>query len=140
MFVLVDVRNVSRRQESGHSVRPVVRIIGYECRSYAMPISPPYPCRTCGKVGCSVHHPPTRMRGRQLQQARYTLFAQQPLCVLCLAQGRMTVATVRDHIIALAHGGADDPTNTQALCETCNSAKSAKSNHAMLRDTPMSKR
>jgi 5-methylcytosine-specific restriction enzyme A len=33
------------------------------------------------------------------------------------------VATIRDHIVPLAEGGADDRANTQALCKSCNDAK-----------------
>jgi 5-methylcytosine-specific restriction endonuclease McrA len=51
------------------------------------------------------------------------LFDGQPECVICLAAGRHTIATVRDHIVALAAGGADVPANTQPLCWDCNEAK-----------------
>jgi 5-methylcytosine-specific restriction enzyme A len=57
---------------------------------------------------------------------RAALFAEQPLCVLCLAMTPevISIATIRDHIIPLAEGGADDETNTQGLCEACSDAKS----------------
>lgn len=65
-----------------------------------------------------------RVTGRKLQGLRAALFARCPLCVLCEAQGRVTLATQRDHIISLADGGADDDTNTQALCQACHDIKS----------------
>ena len=46
-----------------------------------------------------------------------------PLCVLCRALGRRTLATIRDHIIPLAEGGADDSTNQQGLCKDCSDIK-----------------
>lgn len=63
------------------------------------------------------------MRGRKLQQARQRLFAEQPLCVLCLQQGRYALATIRDHIVPLAEGGVDDDTNVQGLCNDCSDTK-----------------
>jgi 5-methylcytosine-specific restriction protein A len=60
-----------------------------------------------------------RIRGRKLQALRAQLFRQQPLSVICQAEGRTSVATIRDHIIPLAEGGQDVEQNTQALCETC---------------------
>lgn len=47
----------------------------------------------------------------------------EPLCRVCNAQGRITPATIRDHIKSLAEGGADEESNTQPLCETCHDAK-----------------
>jgi 5-methylcytosine-specific restriction protein A len=43
--------------------------------------------------------------------------------VLCEQAGRITMATIRDHIIPLADGGTEDDSNTQALCWTCNELK-----------------
>ena len=54
---------------------------------------------------------------------RQELFVKQPLCVLCEQQGRVTLATIRDHIIPLAEGGADNYVNSQALCQGCSDAK-----------------
>jgi 5-methylcytosine-specific restriction protein A len=69
---------------------------------------------------------PPRIRGRKLQRLRDRLFSQQPLCVLCVAKGRTTLATIRDHIVPLAEGGMDDNTNVQAICKDCSDAKTAK--------------
>jgi 5-methylcytosine-specific restriction protein A len=57
---------------------------------------------------------------------RRALFAEHPLCVVCERQGRVTVATIRDHIVPLAEGGTDAPTNIQALCQMCSDAKTAQ--------------
>lgn len=67
---------------------------------------------------------PKRITGRRLQAMRRELFNQQPLCQLCLAEGRTTVAVERDHIVALSQGGADDVANTQSICASCHDKKS----------------
>jgi 5-methylcytosine-specific restriction protein A len=69
--------------------------------------------------------PTKRTTGRKLQRMRAELFARSPLCALCDAAGRVTLATQRDHIKPLAEGGADDNTNTQALCADCHDRKSS---------------
>jgi 5-methylcytosine-specific restriction protein A len=64
-----------------------------------------------------------RYTGRALQRERETLFALEPLCRQCAAEGRTSIATIRDHILALAFGGADTRENVQPLCQTCSDAK-----------------
>lgn len=66
-----------------------------------------------------------RITGRKLQTVRADLFRRNPLCVECKRNGRVTLATQRDHIIPLAEGGPDDETNEQGLCDDCHDAKSA---------------
>lgn len=98
-----------------------------------MPMAAARPCPTCRTIGCTIHRrtawtqqtPTPRMRGRALQLARYSLFQEQPWCVTCLAKGLKTVATIRDHIIPLAEGGADNYVNTQGLCQSCSDSKTA---------------
>lgn len=93
-------------------------------------------CRTLvsdGSGRCALHPrkawtkftPTPRITGRRLQAMRDALFTREPLCVLCKANGRVSLATQRDHRIPLAEGGADDETNEQAVCEPCHSVKSA---------------
>jgi 5-methylcytosine-specific restriction protein A len=99
-----------------------------------MPHTPPRICAQCGRPGCTQHQrpafahrePPARIRGRQLQRLRQQLFRDAPLCVDCLAHGRVTVATIRDHVVPLTEGGRDDDTNTQALCVECHDQKSQR--------------
>lgn len=55
---------------------------------------------------------------------RADLFARSPLCAECERNGRVTLATQRDHIIPLAEGGPDDETNEQGLCDDCHEEKS----------------
>jgi 5-methylcytosine-specific restriction enzyme A len=106
-----------------------------------MPISAPKPCghAGCGKLvrdgsgRCEAHKSeawvkkPTatkRVTGRKLQRLRKELFTANPLCVECAKLGFTTLATQRDHIVALTDGGADDESNTQGLCQPCHEAKS----------------
>ena len=81
------------------------------------------------------HHatPVTRIRGRKLQALRATLFAREPLCRLCAAQGLTVAATIRDHIVPLAEGGRDDASNEQPLCQSCSDAKTQQESARGLR-------
>ena len=65
----------------------------------------------------------SRIRGRRLQQLRAHLFTVEPLCRPCAAEGRTTIATIRDHIIPLAERGDDSPGNIQPICADCSKAK-----------------
>lgn len=55
---------------------------------------------------------------------REELFRLEPLCAECKRQGRVAEAVKRDHIVPLAEGGIDEPSNTQGLCDPCHDAKS----------------
>lgn len=65
-----------------------------------------------------------RITGRKLQRMRADLFQREPLCAECKRNGRVSLATQRDHIKPLAEGGADDSTNEQGLCHACHEGKS----------------
>lgn len=61
-----------------------------------------------------------RLRGRQaVEQRRRRLLRTAWLCERCRAKGKLTPATVVDHIIPLARGGSDDDANTRNLCAGC---------------------
>jgi 5-methylcytosine-specific restriction enzyme A len=65
------------------------------------------------------------MRARQL--------AKHPLCDMCRQQGRITPATVADHIVP-HHGDPKlfyDPNNLQSLCATCHGIKRTKENKGL---------
>lgn len=106
-----------------------------------MPVAAPRPCTYpgCGALvrdgsGRCTRHPkpswakkPTaskRTRGRALQRLRAELFERQPLCADCRRNGRVTLATERDHIVPLEEGGEDVESNVQGLCADCHDAKS----------------
>src|SRR5262245_26690804 len=104
-----------------------------------MPTAPLHACAEpqCGALlpagvsRCPAHARPAwvhrtetkRIRGDTLQRLRRQLFAKSPLCVMCLAVGRYTIAVIRDHVIPLAEGGLDREDNVQALCRTCSDVK-----------------
>ncbi len=67
-----------------------------------------------------------RIRGRQSQRIKARVLAANPLCVMCQAKGKVTIAVEVDHIIALTNGGAEDPhddSNRQGLCIPCHIEK-----------------
>lgn len=66
-----------------------------------------------------------RVAGRKLQAQRHALFTREPLCRVCKAAGRVTLASVRDHIVPLAEGGQDMDDNVQPLCVDCHTEKTA---------------
>jgi len=106
-----------------------------------MALAPPRPCSvlTCPNLNCQTpgHQVEAwrtrarpiviRVRGRRLQQLRAELFARHPWCARCLLTGIFTRPTIRDHIVPLAEGGRDAPTNDgcQALCAACSKTKTA---------------
>jgi 5-methylcytosine-specific restriction protein A len=59
-----------------------------------------------------------RLRKRILRRDRY-------LCQPCAREGRVTAATEVDHLKRKADGGTDDPSNLEATCSPCHSAKTA---------------
>jgi 5-methylcytosine-specific restriction protein A len=84
-----------------------------------------------GRCAAHVHEPwvkrpqaAKRIRGRKLQALRAALFRAAPLCAECERQGRVALATQRDHIRALEEGGTDTEDNVQGLCTACHEAKS----------------
>ena len=104
-----------------------------------MPTAAPKPCTQCGvlvrdgSARCDQHKPVAwkqsapykRESGRRLQRKRAELFTREPLCRVCVAAGQVSAATIRDHIMPLAEGGADDDDNVQPLCQPCSNVKTA---------------
>lgn len=67
-----------------------------------------------------------RLRGRAAVNRRRRFLQENPLCVECSKEGRVTAATVPDHIQALVNGGEDTWDNLQALCDEHHRAKTAR--------------
>ena len=60
------------------------------------------------------------------QAARAAYLRTNLLCIKCGSEGKRVQATDVDHVISKSAGGADDPSNFQALCRSCHSRKTAK--------------
>lgn len=74
--------------------------------------------------------------GREHRRLRAELFAREPLCRMCRAKGRTTVATIADHIVSIAKGGpVHDITNLQPLCDPCHRDKSLREQGKRVRPT-----
>lgn len=92
-------------------------------------------CRNRVKSGrCAEHKPKdsresAAKRGYNYQWSKYRAeyLKHNPLCVMCLAKGIYTPATVIDHIKPVENGQADPlfwvASNHQALCRDCHSYK-----------------
>lgn len=66
-----------------------------------------------------------RLRGRRGVERRANWLRDNPLCVMCRAEGRTGVAVEVDHIVPLADGGADHEDNLQGLCAQHHREKTA---------------
>jgi 5-methylcytosine-specific restriction protein A len=65
------------------------------------------------------------MRGGALMKLRAAMFAENPLCCMCVAEGVVRQWDELDHIVALHLGGTDDKSNLQGLCIDHHRAKTA---------------
>jgi 5-methylcytosine-specific restriction protein A len=67
-----------------------------------------------------------RLRGQAGVDQRRRRLRKEPLCRICLSQGRVSVSTTPDHIVPLSKGGTDQEDNIQCLCFTCHEEKTSK--------------
>jgi 5-methylcytosine-specific restriction protein A len=65
------------------------------------------------------HDRTPRLRGRKAVELRKRRLRNEPLCRRCKERGKVTAATVPDHIVPLSKGGTDDDSNIRCLCEPC---------------------
>ncbi|RSV15185.1 HNH endonuclease [Sphingomonas sp. ABOLF] len=66
-----------------------------------------------------------RIRGRAGVKLRKQVRDEEPLCRLCLAEGRTRATEQVDHIVPLSRGGSNERSNFQGLCKPHHDAKSA---------------
>lgn len=71
-------------------------------------------------------HEDKRVRGRKGQRIRRRVLEEEPLCRMCLAEGRTSASVVVDHVVPLSQGGSDDRANKQGLCDPCHDAKTQR--------------
>jgi 5-methylcytosine-specific restriction protein A len=72
-------------------------------------------------------HASPRLRGRAgVEQRDRRLRRTNYLCEDCTAEGKVTIATVVDHIIPLSKGGPDTDENTRNLCDDHNLKRTAE--------------
>lgn len=67
-----------------------------------------------------------RIRGRRGVELRRRRLQAEPLCRMCRQNGRVTPATVPDHIKPISQGGTNEPDNIQCLCLECHNLKTRK--------------
>ena len=117
-----------------------------------MPHKPLRPCTEPGcptlveRGRCSAHQQATRQaedreRGSaaargydaRWRKLRLMVLSGEPLCRVCRADGRVTAATLVDHVTPKSQGGSDHPTNLQPLCAPCHDAKTSGERHGLRR-------
>ena len=59
--------------------------------------------------------------GRRWARIRVAFLSANPLCELCVKDGRLTPAVLVHHKRKLNDGGTNDWANLQALCQECHS-------------------
>jgi 5-methylcytosine-specific restriction enzyme A len=85
------------------------------------------PCPEHGKRPWEHDRPSAAARGygRAWQKLRAFILARDPLCDVCDEAGRVTPATMVDHIVPKHLGGTDDDSNLRGICKPCHDTKSA---------------
>ena len=64
---------------------------------------------------------------RRWRSYAHKLRKQNPLCKICMNEGRTTPSSMVDHIKPINHGGPIwDVDNLQCLCKKCHAVKSSK--------------
>jgi len=67
----------------------------------------------------------SRGYGARHRDWRAAIIARDPLCVACLAVGRVTPTRVADHVLPVAQGGEWTMENGQGLCDRHHNVKRA---------------
>ena len=62
-----------------------------------------------------------RYHSRSWRAIRKMQLSRQPLCEICMKDGRYTAASLVHHIRPLEEGGTNDPDNLMSLCAACHS-------------------
>jgi len=67
-----------------------------------------------------------RINGRARVDLRFRHLSNNPLCVMCEREGRVTLAQELDHITPLWAGGSESDDNRQGLCVPHHKEKTAQ--------------
>lgn len=67
-----------------------------------------------------------RLRGRKAVETRRRRLRNEPMCRDCKEQGKVTLATVPDHIVPLSQGGTDTDDNIRCLCDVHHRLRTAE--------------
>jgi 5-methylcytosine-specific restriction protein A len=110
------------------SSRPTLAITVYSRPMPSLPSSPRRPWQPAPQKRVYVQHAARSPEygTARWQAARAAQLARKPCCEECTRQGRVTPATVCDHITPVRLGGGFyETSNHQSLCRPCHQAKSA---------------
>ena len=72
----------------------------------------------------------SRGYGREHERIRAELLQEEPLCRECAKVGRVTAATIADHIVPLSQGGSGERSNYAPICRPCHLLKVARESAA----------
>lgn len=64
-----------------------------------------------------------RQTGYGWMKKREAVLRLSPICYICKAKGKLTLATEVDHVIALINGGTNDMENLKGACQPCHQEK-----------------
>jgi 5-methylcytosine-specific restriction protein A len=90
------------------------------------------PCPVHGKRPWEHDRPSASDRGygQRWRKLRAWVLAEEPLCGLCEAEGRVEPSTMVDHIKPKAQGGTDARENLRGICKRHHASKSGAEGQA----------
>ncbi|NBK26432.1 MAG: HNH endonuclease [Spirochaetia bacterium] len=92
---------------------------GRYCEEHKKLMDARYDSKLRNKGGAEFYHSKAWRRKRQ------DFLIENPFCVECRKHGRLTKATIVDHIVPIMMGGPVlDDSNLQSLCASCHGRKS----------------
>lgn len=69
---------------------------------------------------------PNRITGYAWMKIREQVLRLEPICYICKAKGKITLATEVDHVVALINGGSNELSNLRGICTSDHVAKTRK--------------
>ena len=67
---------------------------------------------------------------------RLMVLDKDPLCVVCLKEGRVTPSLVADHVVPLSEGGGWELENGAGMCTSCHNRKTMRERAARRENNP----